>query len=94
MARTAAGRPPTWMLLLLAICLTSLAVHFYAESLAPAAAPSTFFVSESPGHFDDHFVQAPDRPVQEHGLLVSPAPEAAQVRAVFGLLPLLPPPNS
>jgi hypothetical protein len=90
----ASARLPCWVVIFLAICLCSLAVHFYAESLGADGLPFALMLAESAGHFDDHFVSPARLSVQLNGLWIVLVPDATLSLGAVGLLPLIPPPNS
>jgi hypothetical protein len=94
MDRTAPARFPLWMVLLLLICLSGMAVHFYVESLDFPGQHASPAHNESAGHCDDHFIQLTPAMFPMHNLVAVLTTETALPRASLGVLPLLPPPNS
>ena len=94
MARTAPARFPLWMVLLLLICLSGMAVHIYIESLDLTGQFASLAFNESSGHYDDHFVPQLHMTLPMDNMILFLNPEPSLPRASLGVLPLLPPPNS
>jgi len=104
MSSTAKAAPvhlPLRVILILAVCACSLAVHFLAEGLVPAQGQFMLELFGQGGevhsvheHSEDHFVFSLQGsfPVAR---LFMPAPALAEARSCSVLIsPLLPPPNS
>ncbi len=83
---------PFWKILLLALCIGCLAMHFLTESLGSSTGVTV--ASEVAGHFDDdHFVLNSYGFFPSDELLVSLMHEQILNYRSMGLVPLLPPPN-
>ena len=85
---------PVWMVLLLAACLCSLAVHLAAENMSISNQSSTITIAESAEHCDDILFLIPCQRLDENDLFVIPMPGVYLPRTSISLAPRLPPPNS
>ena len=94
MARPAPARLPSWIVLVLLICLSGLAVHFYIESLGMFDLPVTHVLNECTGHCEDHFIPLVGNLLDVEDLVLSLMPYRLLLQASFDHPPLLPPPNS
>jgi hypothetical protein len=94
MARTAPAQLPLWMILLLVLCLSCLAVHFYVESLGIYDLSASSALKECAGHGEDHFIPLINHLLDLYDLTMILTPEISLPRASFSVSPLLPPPNS
>jgi hypothetical protein len=87
--RSASSRRHLLIVMILVLCICSLAVHFIAESLIS----STVLFVEMSGHPGDHFVlSTPPLPIFGTMLLIGFA-SVMMTRLVSRTTPILPPPN-
>jgi hypothetical protein len=91
MAKASSTTLPFWIIMILAVCLFSLAVHFYAESLIQNDLFSTG--SESAGHYDDTIVIASMESRHSGAIIVQIFRASLLYQPSLALSPLLPPPN-
>jgi len=90
MARPDCPTLPLWMVLILVLCLISLAGHFLTESLGPQG---MFSATEIGGHYDDNFVLFSMPRGQVDVLVIRISGDTTRHQKFFCLSPLLPPPN-
>ncbi len=79
------------MTLILVLCLISLALHFFTESMGPQGLFS--IASEAAGHYDDTFILTSFSLLSIYALLMKIHSEETACQKSFGRPPLLPPPN-
>ncbi len=82
---------PSWVALILLICLFSLAAHFFTESVGSEGLFSA--TSDIAGHFDDTFILVCFSLLPVCALLMTINPEETSFQQSFGQPPLNPPPN-
>jgi hypothetical protein len=99
-AKAASQGLPLFILLILAVCVCSLAVHFIADGLAPVTISPGFDLAALGGFehpFDEHCEDNFIVPFQTHSSIEQPATamQAAPATGAFSfpISPLLPPPN-
>jgi hypothetical protein len=91
---------PLRVVLILAVCICGLAVHFVAEGLSPVAGAPGFDLAAQGGqthlvheHCEDNFVfLSPTRLTVEHVVMHLASPAATGAFSI-SISPLLPPPN-
>jgi hypothetical protein len=82
------------MAVLLVICLSGMAVHFYVESLDTSVLPAVSVLNECTGHCEDHFIPFVNPVFHLDERLAVLTPELSLPQTSFDIPPLLPPPNS
>ncbi len=82
---------PVWMVLILTVCLFSMAAHFFIESTSVDGLFADG--SQIAGHYDDTFILESLAIFGMTGLLVKLNTLPAPAQRSFGLPVLLPPPN-
>jgi hypothetical protein len=101
MAKTCSLSLPLHILLILAVCVCSLAMHFFAEGLAPVSGGIGLDLTAQGGHAhlaDEHSEDNFIFPFLTFQLISHPAADLQAALATgehsFSTSPLLPPPNS
>ncbi len=79
------------MMLILVICLISLALHFFTESMGPQGLFSS--ASDAAGHYDDTFILICFSFLPASILFMKIRSEEISFQRSFGRPPLLPPPS-